>query len=79
MSEARLGLLVNGKGTMTDKKREELTDLFNKEVSDKAYTLDPESEFDWYSLTFGWAIGKGLDSTDAREFATYIRYHTELG
>lgn len=34
---------------------------------------------DWYSLSVGWALGKGLTSEEAHEFAYYIRYNTEMG
>ncbi len=44
-----------------------------------AVKLDPNNEYDWYSITLGWAIGKGLTLDDAENFATYIRYQTDLG
>ena len=52
---------------------------FKKEVNDKAETVDPSNQLDWFALTMGWAIGKGLDPNDAHTFATYIRYRTDLG
>jgi hypothetical protein len=53
--------------------------LFEVEVHNRASEVDPDNEQDWFSLTLGWAIGKGLKPEDAHEFALHIRYHTELG
>jgi hypothetical protein len=53
--------------------------LFAKEVRAKALDVDPGEEADWHSLTLGWALGKGMEPCDAYEFATFIRYDTDLG
>jgi len=53
--------------------------LFKTEVHDKAKEVDPSNEQDWFSITLGWALGKGLSPDRAHEFAIYIRYKTELG
>ena len=45
---------------------------------DKAELVDPSESEDWHSLTLGWALAKGLAPRTACEFATYVRYHTEL-
>ena len=47
---------------------------FIKEVSKRAEVVDPEDELDWYSLSIGWAIAKGLNPSDAQEFANHMRY-----
>ena len=49
------------------------------QINNRAEEIDPTSEQDWYSLTLGWAIGKGLTSDEAHDFARYIRYETEWG
>ena len=59
-------------------KYQELIDQFKTEVDDRAEEVDPNMECYWQDLTIGWAIGKGLSPKDARDFARYIRYHTEL-
>ena len=41
--------------------------------------VDPGNEQDWFSLTLGWAIAKGLEPEEAHKFAIHIRYHTALG
>lgn len=65
---------------MLEKKiRDDLKITFKKEVSDEASTIDPSQEQDWYSITLGWAIAKGLSFEDAHEFARHIRYETDLG
>lgn len=58
---------------------EQLEHEFKLEVHDRAKDVDPSNEQDWLSLTLGWAMGKGLNPTDADNFAIYIRYHTRLG
>jgi hypothetical protein len=57
----------------------QLADLFRVEVHNKASEVDPQIEENWYSLTLGWAIGKGISPEDAHTFATYIRYKTDMG
>jgi len=64
---------------MNKKKKEEFSRLFKEEVSEKSKEIDPCNEQDWFSLTLGWAIGRGLDIDAAKEFAIYIRYKTDLG
>lgn len=58
---------------------EALIDQFTTEVHDRAEEVDETSEQDWYSLTLGWAIAKGLEPEPAHMFAIYIRYCTDLG
>jgi len=64
---------------MTEKDRDKFEELFKTEVHDKGHEVDPANELDWYVLTVGWAIGKGVKPEDAHDFARYIRYHTDLG
>lgn len=52
---------------------------FKKEVHDHSKEIDPDDSQDWHSLTLGWALGKGLPVKDAHEFATHVRYRTDLG
>lgn len=58
---------------------QELIELFKTECHDRADEIDPANEMDWYCLTLGWAIAKGLSPSDAHGFALHIRYKTELG
>jgi hypothetical protein len=58
---------------------DELTEKFRLEVYNRAGLLDPNNDLCWYSLTVGFALGNGLSPDAAHEFATHIRYHTELG
>lgn len=58
--------------------RDELALQFKSEVSNRAEEVDPEDERDWYALTLGWALAKGLAPAAAHEFARYIRYQTDL-
>jgi hypothetical protein len=51
-----------------------------EKISEIANEIDDESnDQDWYSLTLGWALAKGLTPIKAHEFAKHIRYHTTLG
>jgi hypothetical protein len=54
------------------------TEEFKNEVSDRASEIDPDDSQDWYSLTLGWALGKGASPDEAHEFARLIRYRTDL-
>jgi len=54
--------------------RKEMLEVFKREVADRAAEVDPKKEHDWYSVTVGWAMGKGLSPVEANAFARYIRY-----
>lgn len=63
---------------------EEMVELYASQVN--AYFLDEDSddsllyeESDFHSLTCGWAMAHGLNPTEAYNFATHIRYSTNLG
>ena len=58
---------------------EGLISLFKTEVNDRASDIDPANDLDWFSLTFGWAVAKGLSPREAHLFAIHIRYNTDLG
>jgi len=51
---------------------------FDKEVFSKSKKIDPYSEHYWLSLTVGWALANGMTPDDANEFASFVRYHTDL-
>jgi len=63
---------------MTKKERTRLTKLFKVEVNDHSSKVDPDDEEDWKSLTLGWALAKGVSPAEARDFASYVRYETDL-
>lgn len=58
---------------------EQLIQLFKTECSDKASEIDTDSSQDWFSLTLGRAVAKGLTPEAAYNFAVHIRYKTDLG
>jgi len=60
-----------------DKSEKENT--FRVTIHDRSAEIDPDNEQDWYSLTLGWALAKGLSIEQSHKFATHIRYHTDLG
>jgi len=47
---------------------------FRKEVLDRVKQIDESEEQDWYSLTLGWAIAKGLTPGKAHDWSRYARY-----
>lgn len=53
--------------------------MFWYEIRGKASEVDESSSLDWFSLTYGWAIGKGLSIEQSHLLALHIRYHTDLG
>jgi len=59
--------------------QELLVAKFRVEIDNRPFDVDPSGDEDWHSLAVGWAIGKGLQPEDARNFAQYIRYKTDLG
>lgn len=56
---------------------------YKTQINDVAGDIDPHSEYDWFALTYGWAIAKGLsvgeDPKGAHAFAIFIRYNTDMG
>jgi hypothetical protein len=58
---------------------EQLIQLFKTECSDRASEIDTDDSQDWFSLTLGWAVAKGLTPEAAYDFAVHIRYKTDLG
>lgn len=52
--------------------------MFKQEVDKRSASIDPDNEYCWLSLTVGWAIAKGMKPNDAHEFASYVRYNTDM-
>jgi hypothetical protein len=51
-----------------------LVPQFKAEICDRSADVDPDSEYDWYAISLGWAIAKGLTPDDAGEFSIHVRY-----
>lgn len=47
---------------------------FKNQVCDRSAEIDPDEGQDWYSLSLGWALAKGLSPDDAHSFAIEVRY-----
>lgn len=58
---------------------EKLLKKFRKQIHERASEIDPDNEFYWKDLTYGWALAQGLEPEAAREFASYVRYNTDMG
>lgn len=54
------------------KDKEKLIEAFVTEVDSKASEIDRYDEQDWYSLTLGFYLGKGLSSEDAHNLAAHF-------
>lgn len=54
-------------------------DVYKQEIDDRAEEIDPSNNEDWFSMTLGWAIAKGMSIDAAGSFAVYIRHHTDMG
>lgn len=61
-------------GGEAKRQRAKLVLAFIDEVSAKRHDIDPTNAHNWYSLTLGWALAKGLTPRDAHEFACYLKY-----
>ena len=54
-----------------------LVDSFKKDCGDQAKTIDPDEERDWYALSLGYFLAKGLNIEDATDLALIVRYDLE--
>lgn len=59
---------------MGSEKWSRLVLVFKKQVCDRDDDIDPNDDQDWYSLSIGWALAKGLEPQDAYQFAEWMRY-----
>lgn len=48
--------------------------LFEKEVVLQSKEIDPNFDEDWFSLSMGWSIAKGMTPAQAHEFSIWLRY-----
>lgn len=58
---------------------DELVELYRKECHLRKLSFDLDDSLDWFSLTVGWAIARGLEPKEAWNFAIHIRYEAEMG
>ena len=47
---------------------------FHTNVFNARATIDPENNEDWFSLAYGWALGRGCDPKEANNFAIKVTY-----
>ena len=40
----------------------------------KSRDIDPDDEQDWFSLTLGFFLAKGLSAEEAHDLSRYVRY-----
>lgn len=50
---------------------------FKLEVITKQVDIDPDNEYDWFAISVGWALAKGLTPLEANNFALFARYDKE--
>lgn len=54
--------------------RDHWCELFATEITDRETEIDESEEQDWYSLSLGWALGKGLSVDESHALSIYLRY-----
>ena len=54
---------------------EQLVQQFKEEVCDRSKEIDESDSQDWFSLSLGWVIAKGVSPDDAHNFAIHVRYN----
>jgi hypothetical protein len=52
---------------------------FRSEIYGRLCEIDPEGREDVFTLALGWAVAKGMEPRDARDFAIYVRYQSDMG
>lgn len=52
--------------------------LFEREVFSHLKQLDPNNAMDILSLVTGWGLAQGMTPKLAKEFAMYIKYHSDM-
>lgn len=50
----------------------ELVTRWREEVYNRWQVVDPEGEYHWDSMAYGWALAKALSPKQAREFVLHI-------
>ncbi len=57
---------------------DEMAKTFADEVQDCS-DIDPDNNYSWNSLIYGWALGKGLSPADAEYLTKHILFKTIHG
>lgn len=52
----------------------DILESFKTDICANAKTIDSEDEFDWYDLSIGYFLAKGLDIDAAVDLALIARY-----
>jgi len=60
--------------TTINEKHAEILERFKTEVCSKSKEIDPGDEYDWYDLSVGYFLAKGLTIADATNLAVEARY-----
>ena len=45
---------------------------FKEQVYNRGEEIDPNDDYDWFSLSYGWALGQGLTVKTSYDFAILI-------
>jgi hypothetical protein len=61
-----------------DLSRAEHVEMFKREMWGFRAKIDPQGMYDWIDITYGWALGKGMDIEEAKDLAIHIHYHENL-
>lgn len=52
----------------------DLIHSFKTEICDRAKEIDPSEELDWYALSYGYFLAKGVPLDDVSWLAIHVRY-----
>lgn len=57
--------------------RLELKRAFKKDIGDRSKEIDPDSEYEWGDLSYGYFLGKGCTTDEAAELSRQVGYEDE--
>ncbi len=59
------------------KKEKQTIQAFKKTVCDRSDKVDPYEELDWFALSYGFFIAKGIEIERAHELSSWVRYNEQ--
>lgn len=57
--------------------KQTIKEQFKQEICEREKEIDPNEELDWFSMSIGYFIAKGLSVQDAFNLASEVRYVDE--
>lgn len=63
---------VDGEDSFTDEE-EEIMDAWNDDVFSCGEKIDPENEYDWFALAYGYMLGREVSCQRALELSLEVQ------